>query len=462
DVYVVSKETGIVYYLEGVKAGSKTYYTRTQDLIDIKERNEKEEEEPENVSAPVISSDGIITKTLASGEEESYLANIKVKGKNIKTIKYEIGIISSDIAKEYFKSNGASIASDRLKLKDKEHVTLYAENENGDYAVKYYYYGYPKIPTGFVASIYEGETTIEDGLVIYETDSLEGIDKETAMTTYNQYVWIPVDVTNFVRLNWSGFGGTLYPLNDNMQYVEPLTSTTTYVTNFSLYSEEVAQYNAMKASVLKNKGFFVGRYEAGYPQGKTVSNVLHDGTDKPVSKKGVEAWRNIDWDDVYEWTMLQGTAWVSKGAQYGVDTNPGASLVAKKTYENSSDVKSHLLYGIEWDAIMAFIAKKHPEIPGDTTRKYGNYSGTVQPTGFYGINNIYDLAGNLWEWTYETYYGRSSIYSYTGIGWRVLRGGGTSNSASTMGNAGSAGDRLAENLGNNSTMYGFRVALYLI
>ena len=37
DVYVVSTETGRVYYLEGVKAKKKTYYTLTEDLIDIKE-----------------------------------------------------------------------------------------------------------------------------------------------------------------------------------------------------------------------------------------------------------------------------------------------------------------------------------------------------------------------------------------------------------------------------------------
>ena len=34
DIYVFSKESGRVYYLEGVKYKDRTYYTLTQELID--------------------------------------------------------------------------------------------------------------------------------------------------------------------------------------------------------------------------------------------------------------------------------------------------------------------------------------------------------------------------------------------------------------------------------------------
>ena len=53
------------------------------------------------------------------------------------------------------------------------------------------------IPTGFVASSVDGENTISDGLVIYETDAaVTDENHDTALTTYNQYVWIPVDNVN--------------------------------------------------------------------------------------------------------------------------------------------------------------------------------------------------------------------------------------------------------------------------
>ena len=136
DVYVLSKETGKVYYLEGIKASSTTYYTLTQDLIDIKDRNEIEGTSYEK---PFISTDGIIEKTLSSGIKEKYISNIEVSGTDIKIIKYEIGIIEEENAKAYFKNNGVSIKGDRIKLQDEKSITIYAENIRGDFTVKHIY-----------------------------------------------------------------------------------------------------------------------------------------------------------------------------------------------------------------------------------------------------------------------------------------------------------------------------------
>ena len=58
------------------------------------------------------------------------------------------------------------------------------------------------IPKGFVASIYEGEKKVSEGLVIYETDlkTLTTKEQEDAMKLYNQYVWVPVEnISEFVR-----------------------------------------------------------------------------------------------------------------------------------------------------------------------------------------------------------------------------------------------------------------------
>ena len=53
------------------------------------------------------------------------------------------------------------------------------------------------IPDGFTASKVDGEDTISDGLVIYETEEeVNSSNHDTALTTYNQYVWIPVTEIN--------------------------------------------------------------------------------------------------------------------------------------------------------------------------------------------------------------------------------------------------------------------------
>ena len=53
------------------------------------------------------------------------------------------------------------------------------------------------IPDGFTASKVDGEDTISDGLVIYETEEeVNSSNHDIALTTYNQYVWIPVTEIN--------------------------------------------------------------------------------------------------------------------------------------------------------------------------------------------------------------------------------------------------------------------------
>ena len=53
------------------------------------------------------------------------------------------------------------------------------------------------IPDGFTASKVDGEDTISDGLVIYETEEeVNSSNHDIALTTYNQYVWIPVKEIN--------------------------------------------------------------------------------------------------------------------------------------------------------------------------------------------------------------------------------------------------------------------------
>lgn len=53
------------------------------------------------------------------------------------------------------------------------------------------------VPDGFTASKVDGEDTISDGLVIYETEEeVNSSNHDTALTTYNQYVWIPVTEIN--------------------------------------------------------------------------------------------------------------------------------------------------------------------------------------------------------------------------------------------------------------------------
>ena len=86
-----------------------------------------------------------------------------------------------------------------------------------------------------------------------------------------------------------------------------------------------------------------------------------------------------------------------------------------------------MIYGLQWDATCKWLAEKGFDITD--SKDWGNYKnntadghGTKQDTGFsesWKANNIYDFAGNCYEWTQEACStnlraDRGGYYYYTG------------------------------------------------
>ena len=124
-------------------------------------------------------------------------------------------------------------------------------------------------------------------------------------------------------------------------------------------------------------------------------------------------------------------------------------------YENHESVVSTLCYGVQWDATMNFVSDSTHNISNSTS--WGNYSnntetghGELQKTGYsenWQAKNIYDLAGNVREWTME-----ASFSDY-----RVDRGGYYNSNGSSV----PAPYRDGYGPGNAYGSYGFRPTLYL-
>ncbi|MCI9246353.1 MAG: formylglycine-generating enzyme family protein, partial [Clostridia bacterium] len=134
----------------------------------------------------------------------------------------------------------------------------------------------------------------------------------------------------------------------------------------------------------------------------------------------------------------------------------GAVKVARSMYKNDSvhKVTSTLCYGVQWDAALNFIDSNY--ISGSSTgyaknsSGKGNYTNSIATTGSntnYQQKHIYDMAGNIYEWTMEAYH----------TGNRVIRGG----SYYIDGYINPASIRNSSDPSSSMSTVGFRPALYL-
>ena len=242
----------------------------------------------------------------------------------------------------------------------------------------------------------------------------------------NQFVWVPVEDTyNFTT--YCGYYDGAYNEEFFLDCSEPAPEG-------SRYEAEETEYNLMKTSVETNNGFYVARFEASEGTGS-----------KAESKPGVEPWRYIAWGN----SMTE------------IGTN-GAVAKSQNMYtdKNTYGVTSTLIYGCEWDAIMNWL---DPEYSTATAQNpcdqnsivvnsdgHGNLeTGSVADCGEYDtdkLKNIYDLCGNLREWTMEAH--SSDL--------RVSRGG-----FDDSGSEFPVSCRSSDYPGGGNSNVGFRPALYL-
>ena len=267
------------------------------------------------------------------------------------------------------------------------------------------------IPGGFEIAE-DSANDADDGVVIQDSNG-------------NQFVWIPVkDESKFQRYE-GYYNGSLDSMLSSCS--EPFANG---------YSTEKTEYDAMVSSVKNYDGFYVGRYEAGTTNANRSSS--SGISDAVVVKKDAYVYTYVKWGNSMN------------------DETGGAVELSKKfaSVNGYTTVTSTLIYGIQWDAVMNFIDPAYSTGSCSSTSFVRNSSGkgwydqsAPTKTGYYAVKNIYDLAGNVREWTMEA----------NDTNYRVLRGGyyliSGSNNPASLRNYGYP---------SNARGYlGFRLALYL-
>lgn len=251
----------------------------------------------------------------------------------------------------------------------------------------------------------------------------------------NQYVWVVVpknltvyptaglNITNFTDDEYTKIENDLHTYTS--VYRKGTTRTDTWLedeknaSNWYTSKQYSDAKKEMLKSVYKNGGFYVGRYETGINPNKEKQRIfdisekltLHEATQTPVIKA-----------NAYPYTWINRTQ---------------AQVLANSM--NSGAKTSSLMFGIQWDLILMFMHTKgnvnDNEINVDSTNlgnyqnntwnitnkdvKYSTDNGTnynncpyhkeqsgniLLTTGgndSFARMNIYDIAGNVWEYTLE-------------------------------------------------------------
>ena len=311
------------------------------------------------------------------------------------------------------------------------------------------------LPDGFTQV--EG-TTLENGLTIQDS-------------TGNQYVWIEVPKTSEVYptagLNIKNFTTEEYTAieTDLHTYTNDYRNGTSYKDEY--YSDATTglkseQYTELKQKMLKsvyqNGGFYVGKYETGLESTpKTSGSSTTAPKEIPVIKQNAYPYNNV--------------------------TCSQAQTLASKM--ESGKYTSSLMFGVQWDLVLKYLETKgtaQADLKTNSTN-WGNYAnnlwnitnenskyapnGLGWTSGAYGKKDsnksvllstgasetfskqgIYDLAGNVWEWTLEY----TSNWNLT----CAIRGGDCSYDGIT--------NPAAYRVGYGTTNYyydiGFRVSLF--
>ena len=327
---------------------------------------------------------------------------------------------------------------DYMKEKEGEKEEKLPDIKAGERAIENSNYKGAVIPKGFTVSGISTEQKVDNGLVIYdipEGTTPDWTNPDSVKTAYNQFVWIPVEVTSsdtetniaaFTRSKWTANAETGGERTTGLStsYTEP--NETNDTADKTGIANQIAN---LTKSIYKYGGFYIGRYEAGSKTPRTSSS--------GVTEIGIK-------QDMYPYIYVK---WGDSMSSIGTT---GAVYLSNSLYNtNEYGATSMLCTGACWDSMLDFIKDSNHSVTDSTT--WGNYKNSETYTvnrGKYAVyntsnytlgnfqdvvneyskekdknillttgaterncsKNIYDVAGNCFEWTTESVSSSSRVY----------------------------------------------------
>ena len=364
-----------------------------------------------------------------------------------------------------------------------------------------------KVSTVYAVSVGNGETvpvpkgffyvggSMNSGVIISdnEADKYDGkIDKTTheyaTKLKGNQFVWIPCTINEYTKID---FG------MQNMASWDRETNT------------------AEETQISKYGGFHVGRYEAGVSTLDEETGTFKDSVtfsnnaslfNSVEIQSGINGWGRQNYNFIARGMVITDSNYPNNSTgnivekansipYYHADYYTAVEM-SERLYNNNLYVQSGLITGTQWDVMMKFLSDTSDYSDMKST-KWGNYDNVslTNLRGYYTNVNIsdggtegfkktnelktdqeinswvilttgsteqvlrkglYDVAGNLWEWTQEASYKANLSYNTTYNTYN-LRGGSFSNAYTKY----PACYRECNSAPDTYTSFGFRPVLYI-
>ena len=315
-----------------------------------------------------------------------------------------------------------------------------------------------RVPAGFKIAE-DSALTVEDGVVIEDKDG-------------NQFVWIPAktEAEGGATINLSA-GGTAKVVYQRTSFTRE--DITTIYTE-TMPSDEEASVNAWG-------GYYIGRFEAGDKEATNAKMMREDYLNNQLmefaKENGIDLTNSDNLTEEQEQQLNEKASEIENEihtitirksqAPYNIITFANLKSLAEgmDTVQGYTTATTKLVSSYAWDTAINFIQIKNSDY--GTNSPEGNYSnsdtftytdiagdtqtgptGELIPTGqTTEVSNIYDMGGNLYEYTTESYSVEYSPYVYRGGRYN----GGYDDSP--------AGYRNYHD-GDASSILGFRVTLY--
>jgi hypothetical protein len=307
----------------------------------------------------------------------------------------------------------------------------------------------------------------------------------------NEYVWVEVPTTIYDNTTYNNNGANKPKNTDEWEKIRECLKAYTVDYSDSSYKDTntdgttySVDYQNMLKSVYTNGGFWLGRYEAGL-EGDTprISSTAISASDKAVIKQNKIPYNFVTRDEAQELATRMNYNGCTSSLIFGIQWDLTLKYIEEKTVELAeeankdtvrADIKSKLTsnsttignyYNSEFTLNRGKFAtyndlsdwksynseEKPTLVTGSQKQAQSSNSNaillTTGATEATNLQNIYDIAGNVWEWTREIYATSNPC---------VVRGGcyyydGSNNPAK---------DRSNDSTSSSNSVVGFRLGLW--